>query len=125
MIIIASYIAKHELRPLKRHFKIEDIIEGGRKVLKNLSTEIRLPGMTYDFRFFKVRIGEKVKGRMIVFMITENKKIVPVLIRLKKDKKLGMNMAANNPEVVQQIMKNLDHILKNIEQKEYEEFDLE
>lgn len=125
MIIISTYIAKHELKPLKKYFKIEDIIEGGRKILKDLSTEIRLPGVAHEFRFFKVRIGEKVKGRMIVFMVTKNMNIVPVLIRLKKDKKLGMNMAANNPDVVRQVIKNLDHILKNIEKKEYEEFDIE
>ncbi len=59
---------------------------------------------------------------MVVFVLTENKKVVPVLIRLKKDKRFGMNMAMNNPIVVDQINKNLDHILADIEKKRYEEF---
>lgn len=61
---------------------------------------------------------------MIVFLVTENKKVVPVLIRLKKDKIFGMNMAMNNPEVVNQINKNMDRIFDDFSKREYEEFSL-
>lgn len=33
-----------------------------------------------------------------------------------------MNMAMNNPKVIKQISSNLDHVLKDIKQKNYEEF---
>lgn len=59
---------------------------------------------------------------MIVFIVTESKKVVPVFIRLKKDKIFGMNMAMNNPRVVHQIGKNLDRILDDIKNKTYQEF---
>lgn len=62
---------------------------------------------------------------MIVFVLTENKKVVPVLIRLKKDKIFGMNMAMNNPAVVSQINKNLDRILDDMGNKAYQEFPLQ
>lgn len=124
MVIITEYIAKRELNPLKRHFDLKDILEGGRKVMKNLGTPIKPPRKLEGFQFYKVNIG-KNEGRMIVFVVVSNKKIVPLLIRLKKDKIYGMNMSSNNPEVVKQLNKNFDHVIKNIEENEYEEFALE
>ena len=59
---------------------------------------------------------------MIVFMVTESRKVVPILIRLKKDKIFGMNMAMNNPMVVKQVSLNLGYILEDIKLKRYEEF---
>jgi hypothetical protein len=59
-----------------------------------------------------------------VFIVSGNGKIVPLLIRLKKDKKLGMNMSANNPHVVDQLNKNLDRVLMDIENGNFEEFEL-
>ncbi len=122
MIVITRYIAKHELKPLRRYFELEDIIEGARKIQKNLGIQIHVQSTSSAFQFFKVQIGQKVKGRMIVFMRTGNEKIVPILIRLKKDKIFGMNMSANNTDVAKQISKNLDHILEDIENNNYEEF---
>lgn len=61
---------------------------------------------------------------MIVFLVTESQKVVPVLIRLKKDKVFGMNMAMNNAKVVDQLTKNVHRILDDIEAEEYEEFPL-
>lgn len=122
MLILTGYIAKHELKPLQKYFGLKDILEGAEKVLKNLAIPTRSPGDFPGFKFFKVRIGGKVKGRMIVFMLTENKKIVPLLIRLKKDKIFGMNMAMNNPEVVRQINANLDRVLTDMQSGEYQEF---
>lgn len=123
MLILTKYVAKHELKPLAKYFGIKDIVNGCKKVYKNLAIEIKPPKQINDLRFFKVRIGDKVKGRMIVFLVTENKKIVPVLIRLKKDKIFGENMSSNNPAVIEQINKNLDNIFTDIREGMYEEFD--
>lgn len=123
MLILTKYVAKHELKPLAKYFGIKDILKGCKKVSKNLAIEIKPPKQINDLRFFKVRIGDKVKGRMIVFLVTENKNIVPVLIRLKKDKIFGENMSSNNPAVIEQINKNLDNIFTDIREGMYEEFD--
>jgi len=122
MLILSEYIAKHEFKPLRKYFNINDLLDGADKVLKNLAIPTKSPKNLPGFKFFKIRIGRKVKGRMIVFMVTENKKVVPILIRLKKDKVFGMNMAMNNREVVRQINTNLDHVLKDIQGKKYQEF---
>lgn len=124
MLIITQYIAKHELKALDRYFSIEDILEGGRKVLKKLGTEIKPPKKITDTRFFKVRIGKKDQGRMIVFVVTSSNKVIPILIRQKKDKLFGVNMSINNNEVVNQLNKNLDHVLADIEDGKYEKFDI-
>ncbi len=122
MLIVTDYIAKHELAPLRRFLGMDDLLAGAKKVLKGLAVETKSPRNIPGFRFFKVRIGKKNWARMIVFIAMENQKVVPVLIRLKKDKIFGMNMAMNNPQVVDQINKNLDRILDDMHHNAYKEF---
>lgn len=124
MLILTSYIAKHEFEPLQKFFSIDDLLNSARKVLKGLGQQVTPLKSAHGYRFFKVRIGSGSKGRMIVIVISKNNKIVPLLIRLKKDKKFGMNMSAQNPNVVAQVEKNLEHVINDIEQKQFKEFDL-
>ena len=120
MVILTQYVAKHEWALLRRVLTLEDVLEGAQKVHKGLGVEVK--SILKGTRFYKVRIGKKGDARMIVFLVTENQKIVPVLIRQKKDKIFGMNMAMNNPQVLEQIRKNLTHIVDDIEKGKYEEF---
>lgn len=122
MLVLTQYIAKHEFKPLSRYITLADVLSGARKVLKGLAVETKSPASLTGYRFFKTRIGNRSSARMIVFVVAGNDKIVPVLIRLKKDKIFGMNMAMNNPHVVSQINKNLSNILTDIENHDYEEF---
>lgn len=122
MLLLTKYIAKHELAPLSRFIDLEDVLDGAGKALKGLAAEVKAPSNAGGFRFFKVRVGKKNGARMIVFLVTESRKVVPVLIRLKKDKIFGMNMSMNNEKVVDQLTKNVYRILDDIESEEYEEF---
>ena len=124
MLLLTKYIAKHELAPLSRFIGLEDVLDGAEKALKGLATQVKAPSNARGFRFFKIRIGKRDGARMIVFLVTESQKVVPVLIRLKKDKVFGMNMAMNNQKVVDQLTKNVYKILNDIEAEEYEEFPL-
>ncbi len=124
MLVLSAYIAKHEFAPLRRFLDLDDVREGAAKVLRGLGTRLKPPKQMAHFQYFKVRIGKRNGARMIVFVITDHNAAVPVLIRMKKDRKLGANMAMNNPAVVAQINKNLDHVLEDIEQKRYEKFSL-
>lgn len=125
MLIFTQYIAKHEFKPLRRFFTFDDILEGARKVLKNLAVETKPSRSIPEVKFFKVRIGRKTKGRMIVILMVHKQKVVPLLIRLKKDKIFGINMAMNNPRVIEQLNKNLDCVLEDIKHKKFEEFSLD
>lgn len=123
MLILTEYIAKHEFGPLKRYFNIDDLLGGARKVIQGLGQSVAFSNKT-DFRFFKVRIGNKPKGRMIVFVVAENKKVVPLLIRLKKDKKIGMNMSSRNKNVIEAVDKNLGCVIDDIKRGKFKEFEL-
>ena len=124
MLILTKYVAKHEFKPLTRFLSLADILDGARKVAKGLAIETKPPQHLPGYRFFKVRIGQRDGARMIVFMVGSNSKVVPVLIRLKKDKVFGENMAMNNSKVVSQIRNNLANILTDIKNQNYEEFPL-
>ncbi len=122
MVILTRYVARHELAPLERYLNLDDILAGAQKVLKGLATETKPPRSLTGFRFYKVRLGRQQSARMIVFVLLKNQKVVPLLIRLKKDKIFGTNMAMNNPEIVRELNKNLDAVLADIEQNRYQEF---
>lgn len=124
MLIIAASLARHELAPLRRVITIHDIEKGARKVIRDLAIEMKSPPSGKGFQFFKVRIGVRDSARMIVFLMTENNNVVPLLIRLKSDKIFGMNMAMNNPAVIRQLDTNLDRAIDDIREKRYEEFPL-
>ena len=102
---------------------MDDLLNGARKVVAGLGKQVGFSSGGAGFRFFKVRIGGSVKGRMIVFVVSGGGKVVPLLIRLKKDKKMGMNMSANNPNVVAQVEKNLDRVLEDVEGGKFREFE--
>lgn len=124
MIIVSDFIAKHELKPLEQRLSMKDIIVGCRKVSANLAIEIKPPAKLSSARFFKVRIGKHTKARMIVFIVMDNQNIVPLLIRQKKDKIWGMNMSANNPQVIAQLKFNLDNVIEDIKNKRFKEIHL-
>ena len=118
MLLLSHFVAQYELKP----FSLQDVLVGAEKVLKKLTIEVKSPVKLAGVKFFKVRIGSKTKGRMIVFMIVESGQVIPILIRFKKDKIFGINMTMNNPRVVKQIKHNLDRVLGDIKHGRYEEF---
>lgn len=121
MLVLTEYVVKHELKPLAKFLTVRDLLKSSKKVLDGLGQKIAVK--EYEgFTFYKVRVGSNSKARMIVFAVLGSKKVVPVLIRLKKDKKLGMNMSANNVHVVKQVDINMAKIVKDIEQGRYKEF---
>ena len=124
MLVLTRYIAQHELKPLRKFLTIDDLLEGAKKVKKGLAVALRKPVDLAQVSFYKISIGKKQGARMIVFMKSEKQSVVPVLIRLKSDKMLGMNMSAGNKTVNLQIKKNLSHIVEDIQQKKFEEFSL-
>ena len=62
MLTISQYIIQHELKPLRKYFELNDILEGAEKVLKNLAIETKSPVKLSGFKFFKVVLVEKQRG---------------------------------------------------------------
>lgn len=125
MLILTYTISKRELKPLSRSVTLEDVLHGARKVLKGLATEIPSPVKLQGYECYKVRVGKRTNARMIVFFVAQSGTVIPLLIRLKKDKILGMNMAPNNPRVITQLVKNIDVVLREIDQGDYQKFSLD
>jgi len=124
MLVLTRFVARHELKPLERYLSINDVLTGARKILKGLAVETKPPRPVSGLRFFKIRLGGRQSARMIVFVLVENNKVVPLMIRLKKDKVFGTNMAMNDPALVKQVNKNLDEAMADIKAKRYQEFAL-
>ena len=124
MLILSHYIFSHELKPLANQVSVEDVKVGARKVLNGLAIEIKSPGSFPGIKFYKIRIGSHHQARMIVFLVLENQDVVPILVRLKKDKVMGENMAMNNPQVRKQLNSNLEHVFVDIRNNGYQEIDL-
>ena len=124
MLILTQHVARHELTPLEQYVTLDDVLAGAKKVLKGLAILTKPPRARRGFRFYKVRLGGQQSARMIVFVLVENQKVVPLIIRLKKDKLFGMNMAMNNPAFVKQLNSNLDWALKDIANQRYQEFSI-
>ena len=59
MLVLSDYIVKHELKPLKRQFDLKDLMVGAKKALNGLGQEVNFNS---GYKFFKVRIGTKLKG---------------------------------------------------------------
>jgi hypothetical protein len=123
MLIITRYILKHELAPILRNIDLQDLLIGAQKVRANLAVELKGGFVSQSVKFFKVRIGKKAKARMIVFLTTNNS-IVPVVIKLKKDKKYGQNLSMNNEDVKNLISRNLDSIHKDVENGDFESYEV-
>ena len=123
MLIITRYILKHELAPISRNIDLQDLLIGAQKVRGNLAVELKGGFVSQSVKFFKVRIGKKAKARMIVFLTTSNN-VVPVVVRLKKDKKYGQNLSVNNEEVKNLISRNLDAIYKDVENRDFESYEV-
>lgn len=122
MLIITEYIKKHELVPVARYFTIQDIKKSVNKVA---SSGIEMSNLGYkNCKIVKVRIGSKPAGRMIIYIQIEKNYFIPILIRLKKDKILGENLALSNKKAEQKIIHNLEMIFEDLQRGRYEKFEL-
>lgn len=122
MILLCDFIKRHELDPLGAYFTLSDLRKACKKAASSLGVMLgssKMPGAI----FIKVRIGSNVKGRMITLFLTVEGDVIPLLIRLKKDKHFGMNMSLQNPHVVDQLDINLDNVTADISAGRYVKLD--
>jgi hypothetical protein len=124
MIVITKFFLRSELKPLKNQLNLKDVFEGAKRIDKNLGISIKNPVKFSNLRFFKIRLGRSVKERMIVFLYVGKGKIVPLLLRLKKDKEFGVNMSMNNKKIIELLRINFENVIKDLENGDFEEFDL-
>ena len=120
-IIITESFAQREMRPLKKYYTIHNIIKTVRKMQ---CSPIRLSHFGYsDGELLKLRMAHKVAGRLIVYVFRQGTLVVPILMRLKKDKLIGENLAVKNKKAKHLIISALDQTMIDIKTKKYKRLD--
>ena len=117
-LILTKSFLKRELKPLKKYYTIEDIKKTTKKIP---SSSIRLSHLGYkEGELIKLRLVSKTAGRIIIYAYKQKELIVPVILRLKKDKIIGENLSLNNTKAKSLILDMLDKTMNDINNDDYE-----
>jgi hypothetical protein len=120
-LIITASIKKSELKPLANIFSIKPIKSAARKVARGLGKTIK----NTNHQFIKIPItSPSAAGRSLFLLQINSQKIILIMLRMKKDKKIGTNMSAQNPKFLKILKKNNAKIIEDLKNNNYEEFDL-
>jgi hypothetical protein len=117
MLILTDSFLKKELKPLGKYYTVSDIKKTVLKINKNV---VYLSNLGYkNGKLLKLRLVGKVAGRLIVYIFTQKTAVVPLVIRLKKDKIFGENLSLNNKKGKALIVKMLDLAMEDIKHGHY------
>lgn len=124
-LVITASIKKAEFDPIQKTFCIDVIKIAAKKSLEGLGRNIKSSNKIPKTSLSKIYLtSTSGTGRAIFLLKISQRKSILVMIRLKNDKQIGSNITIKNPKFKQLLEKNLDLILKDLENGEYEEYDL-
>ena len=116
-LILTKSFLKRELKPLKKYYTIEDI---KRTIKKISSSPVRLSHLGYkEGELMKLRLVGKIARRIIIYAYKQKELIVPVVLRLKKDKIIGENLSLNNAKAKLLILDMLDKTMDDVKNGDY------
>lgn len=124
VVLLSDVFLQKEYKKVNRQYIRSDIVNASARAC---SSGISLTNIGYvDGTIVKVRMSHKVSGRMISVVIKKSDKIVsiPLVVRLKKDKIFGENLALNNKKAKTLILKMLDAVMNGIKKGKYEKIDI-
>ena len=117
MIILTQSFLQKEFKQVKKHYTIEDIKKSIEKIDTSADT---LSDLGYkNGKLMKLRVANKVSGRLVVYVFVKTNLVVPVVVRLKKDKIFGENLSMENKKAKALIVKMLDLAIVDIENGNY------
>jgi len=120
-IILCHSILKKEINPLVKYFSKGDIKKYAQKAEKGLGVEIKSSNIP-NTKLVKVYMtGKRGAGRMIVLIYVRKNYYLPIIVRLKKDKIIGMNLSKENQSFQELLNKNLSLVEKDLKEKNFEE----
>jgi len=121
MVILTKSFLQKEFRSVKKYYTTEDIKKAIEKI--NISADT-LSNLGYkDGKLMKLKIASKVSGRLIVYVFIKTSLVVPIVLRLKKDKIFGENLSLENKKAKMLIIKMLDLAMSDIKNVDYEKLD--
>ena len=111
-LILTKSFLKRELKPLKKYYTVEDIKKTTKKIP---SSAIRLSHLGYkEGELIKLRLASKITGRIIIYIYKQKELIIPIILRLKKDKVVGENLSLNNAKAKSLILDMLSRLFRNV-----------
>jgi len=123
--ILTASIRKAEFEPLQKIFSLEVIKIAARKCLEGLGTKIKSSKKISSTILKKIPLtGTGGAGRATFLLQIVEDRAILVMLRLKNDKKVGENMSVNNTKFKKVFDKNLDLLMDDIKNDDYEEFEL-
>ena len=124
-LIITGYINEQEIKPLERNIHFEKIKDAARKAASGLGIVMSSALLPKGSSFRKIKIATK-EGAFRSLLMVRNQKddIILVMLREKKDKKVGMNFSFYNPLFEAIVDRNVFKIFEDIESGNYIEYEL-
>ncbi|MFA5792356.1 MAG: hypothetical protein WC897_00615 [Candidatus Gracilibacteria bacterium] len=122
-LIITKSIKKSEFEPLRKIFSLEALTLVANKALSGLGDTIhgsKIPGTILKKMYLTSSNGA---GRSVFLLQVDDRSAVLVLLRQKKDKLVGSNMTIKNIHFKKTLSKNLDSILTDLNNGDYEEYE--
>jgi hypothetical protein len=124
MLIICNSFRLKEMDPMKDHFSFNVIKFTAKKIKDGLG--ITLPSLIKNTQLKKISLtGTTGAGRIIFLLEMETGQVIPIMVRLKKDKSIGQNMSFRNKRFVNAIEKNIKLAIQDMENGKYEEYELD
>ena len=124
-LVLTASIKKSEFEPLQKTFSLEVIKIAAKKCLEGLGTPIKSSVKIPSTIFKKIPITSTGgAGRSAFLLQVVDGRAILAMIRLKNDKKIGENMSVENPKFKKALDKNLALLMDDIENDDYEEFEL-
>lgn len=118
MILLSESFLSKEFNPLKKYYSLADL----RKAISKINISgISLGNLGYKYgKLIKVRMVSKVAGRVVVYVVEQKGVVVPIVIRLKKDKIFGENLSLNNKKGEALILYMLKSVMDDIRVGKYQ-----
>ena len=124
-LIVTKTLEEKELEPLKNVINLEILKNAAKKSIEGLGESIKTAVKIPETLLKKVYLTTSGGAARSIFLLKiKEDKTVLVMIRMKNDKKVGVNMTINNPKFKKALEKNLEGILKDLALGNYKKITL-
>ena len=124
-LVLTASIKKAEFGPLEKTFSLEVIKAVAKKSLQGLGKEIKSTVKISTTTLKKISLTSTGgAGRAVFLLMIGKEKAVLVMLRLKNDKQIGVNMSVQNLKFKKILEKNITLLLKDIENGDFEQYEI-
>ena len=125
MLIITESIKKKELESQEKVFPFDIVLKAASHACKGIGIEIKSSTKVKNSKLIKINLTSHSSAGRAIFLLEVNENdTILVMLRQKNDKKIGENMTVKNKYFKEELNKNLDLILTDIEKGLFEEFEI-